>query len=319
MDHAISRARWAALGAAVAVALGGGIGITHAALGSGERTAYVPINPCRLADSRPGADHVGDIAGALAEDASVTLVAHGPHGNCDLPTDAAGLALNVTAVDQTRLTYLTLWPADAERPKTSNLNPAPGQPPTPNAVTVDLDAAGRFSVYNRFGTVDIVVDVVGYYADHHHDDRYYTKADTYTRAEVDAAIAAAVAGLQPDRAASVIDRTLDIGVTTDLLTDAGLTVTGVCDADFVRVQFHPGDGGTVWFYGTELSSGDTHASVRLRSSDQYTETDDDYLHVDGLLWVSTAEPQYYQVSVQAHRSGTTSCLIWMQMTPGSEV
>jgi hypothetical protein len=33
------------------------------------------------------------------------------------------------------------------------------------------------------------------------------------------------------------------------------------------------------------------------------------------MWVSTAEPQYYQVSMQAHRRGSTSCLFWIQMTP----
>ncbi len=80
-----------------------------------------------------------------------------------------------------------------------HLNPAPGQPPTPNAVEVDVNSLGQFNVFNGFGTVDVIIDVVGYYEDHNHDDRYYTEAEvdaalaakanaatTYTRAEIDA-------------------------------------------------------------------------------------------------------------------------------------
>ena len=48
----------------------------------------------------------------------------------------------------------------------------PGQPPAPNAVTTGLDPAGMFTMYNAFGTVDVIVDVNGYYEDHNHDDRY---------------------------------------------------------------------------------------------------------------------------------------------------
>ena len=50
------------------------------------------------------------------------------------------------------------------------MNPTPGQPPTPNAVNVDLDGAGDFSVFNNTGTVNVLIDVVGYYDDHTHAD-----------------------------------------------------------------------------------------------------------------------------------------------------
>ena len=42
------RARWAAIGAAVAVTIGaGGIMSASASIDSGERTVFVPITPCR--------------------------------------------------------------------------------------------------------------------------------------------------------------------------------------------------------------------------------------------------------------------------------
>ena len=67
--------------------------------------------------------------------------------------------------------------------------PQPGQPPTPNAVTTDLTSAGQFKIFNKQGNVNVFVDVVGYYANHNHDDRYYTKAQTNT--QINNAIAAA--------------------------------------------------------------------------------------------------------------------------------
>ena len=96
--------------------------------------------------------------------------------NCNLPTESTALALNVTAVGPTAPTFLRLWPADEAQPAASNLNPTPGAPPTPNAVNVKLSETGEFSVFNRFGSIAVIIDVVGIYDDHHHDDRDYSKA-----------------------------------------------------------------------------------------------------------------------------------------------
>src|SRR5690606_26063027 len=98
----------------------------------------------------------------------------GTTGECQIPETATGLALNVTAVDATEPTFLTIFPAGTERPKASSLNPVPNQPATPNAVSVDLGANGQFSIFNLQGNVHAIADVVGYFTDHHHDDRYYT-------------------------------------------------------------------------------------------------------------------------------------------------
>ena len=63
-------------------------------------------------------------------------------------------------------------------PDTANLNPSPGTSPTPNAVNIPLsESAGQFRVYNRFGSVGVFIDVMGYYDDHTHDDRYYTEEE----------------------------------------------------------------------------------------------------------------------------------------------
>lgn len=173
----LNRTRWAAIGAAVAITLGaGGLATVNAAVSSGERTVFVPITPCRLVDTRV-ASTVGPRSQPLSAGETHDVTAHGDHGGCDVPTDATALALNVTALDASAPTYLTIWAQGTTRPEASSLNPLPGQGPTPNAVTTDLSNSGRFSIYNRQGVVDVIVDVTGYYASHDHDDRYYTRSE----------------------------------------------------------------------------------------------------------------------------------------------
>ena len=183
---------WWASGAAVLSVVAMLVVVTQSWAGAtqseGERPVLVPISPCRLADTRNGGS-IGHNA-TLQPAGTITIAAHGTNGQCTLPTDAVALSLNVTSVAATAGTYLTIWD-DGPMPNASSLNPAPGQPPTPNAVTTPLSASGGFNVYNFAGTVDIIVDVNGYFAHHDHDDRYDTSA------EVDAKIAAHGGGPGP--------------------------------------------------------------------------------------------------------------------------
>ena len=170
------RARWAAIGAAVAVTIGaGGIMSASASVDTGERTVFVPITPCRVTDTRSAPETRGPRSTPLRPDESYTVQITGTNGDCTIPADAVGVALNVTAVHPTAASYLTVYPSDAPQPLSSNLNFVNGQEPVPNAVTSDLSADGKVSFYNHVGTVDVVADVMGYYADHNHDDRYYSK------------------------------------------------------------------------------------------------------------------------------------------------
>ena len=122
---------------------------------------FVPITPCRLADTRPEPVRVGT-AGAFGVADTKTFVVHGTQGDCTIPSDAVAVSMNVTAVGATVLSFLKFWP-DGDQPLASSLNPAPGQPPIPNAVTVDLSDTGAFNIYNDKGTVNVVIDINGYY------------------------------------------------------------------------------------------------------------------------------------------------------------
>ena len=270
------RTRWAAFGAAVAITLGaGGIGMVSATVTSGDRTVYVPITPCRIADTRP-AYAVGSKTSPLGPAETYTINARGPQGQCNLPSDAVGLALNVTAANATIASFLTFW-GDGAQPNAANLNPQPGQPPTPNAVTTDLTDAGTFKVFNNKGTVDIIIDVNGYYADHNHDDRYYTKEQVYTRAQVDELLRGAplgrvmargvVFGNNPPNFSS--DTFALDGLTLNISEIAAgryqLQMSGGGLTDFATVQVLPFDFGggrrTCSLATTSLSGGDYDASV----------------------------------------------------------
>lgn len=169
---------------ATGTVIGGGIRQTASAdVSSGDRPVFIPIDPCRLADTRPATNNVGDRARPVGAAETAAFEAHGTNGDCTIPTEASALSLNITALGATVQTFLTIWP-DGPRPLVASLNPAPSQPPTPNAVTAPLSSNGSFNVFNNAGRVDIVIDVNGYFAPHDHDDRYLLESEAARKADV---------------------------------------------------------------------------------------------------------------------------------------
>jgi hypothetical protein len=79
-----------------------------------------------------------------------------------LPAGTTAVALNITAVNPTATSYLTVYPAGAARPVTSNLSFTTGQIIS-NMVIVAVGTGGKVTFYNRAGTVDITADLAGYF------------------------------------------------------------------------------------------------------------------------------------------------------------
>ena len=157
--------RFVHVGVVAAIGVAGlvSVGLVRAEGPAGTASALVPIVPCRLIDTRAGADNVGPRSTPLTQTETVTFAVTGTNGNCIIPSTATGIATNATAVNPTAASYVTIFPADAPRPTASNLNVIAGSPPTPNQVTVGLSADGKVSAYNNGGTLDLIIDVVGYY------------------------------------------------------------------------------------------------------------------------------------------------------------
>ena len=116
------------------------------------RGAYQTLVPARILDTRLG-------GGPLGPGATLNVQVLGQGG-----VPAAGVSavlLNVTVTDTTAPSFLIVWPAGIPQPLASNLNWTPGKT-VPNLVEVAVGAGGQISIYNGFGTVDLVLDMEGY-------------------------------------------------------------------------------------------------------------------------------------------------------------
>lgn len=139
------------------------VGMRADAAPGDSETTYVPISPCRLADTRSGDANVGDRNTPLAADETHAQQVTGAVGDCNVPAEATGVSLNVTAVGATAPSFMTIFPFGAALPTVSNLNYSAGSPPTPNKVDVKLSNDGKIGVYNLAGIVQVIIDVGGYY------------------------------------------------------------------------------------------------------------------------------------------------------------
>lgn len=167
--------RLAAILTAIGVTIAsGGLAVVLAAktdtIGTGERPVFVPITPCRVMDTRGAPNTVGPRNTPIGANSTYSPTVVGANGNCVIPADALGLGMNVTIVNPTQTSFLTVFPNGAPRPLSSNLNWTGGHAPIANSVTVRIGTAGKISFFNNKGKVNVVADIVGYYVDHQHDD-----------------------------------------------------------------------------------------------------------------------------------------------------
>ncbi|MCU1398284.1 MAG: hypothetical protein JWN62_1393 [Acidimicrobiales bacterium] len=158
-----TRARFALGGAlTLAIGLGGALTLVHADAGASQPSALVAITPCRLVDTRAD-QSVGTRSSPLGAAEIADFAVRGDNGNCSIPANATGIVSNITAVNGTAGSFLTVYPGDAPQPLSSNLNWTAKSPATPNLVTVGLSATGGIKAFNHDGTVDVIIDIVGYY------------------------------------------------------------------------------------------------------------------------------------------------------------
>jgi hypothetical protein len=120
--------------------------------------AFFPLTPCRVADTRNAAGPLGgpSLIGGAARSFPVQS------SSCGIPATAQAYSLNITAVPQGTLGYLTAWPSGQTQPLVSTLNSYTGTV-TANAAIVPAGGSGDVSIYVTNST-DVVLDVNGYFA-----------------------------------------------------------------------------------------------------------------------------------------------------------
>ena len=216
------------------------------------------ITPRRVMDTRLG---TGVVRGKVGAGRAVTLTIPG------LPAGTTAVALNVTAVNPTTTSYLTVYPAGAVRPGTSNLNFTKGQI-IPNMVVVAVGTGGKVTFYNRAGTVDVIADLSGYFTPNGGagltgitprrvmDTRLGTGV---VRGKIGAgrSVTLTIAGLPAGTTAVALNVTALNPTTTSYLTvyPAGAVRPGTSNLNFTKGQTIPnmvivavGTGGKVTFY-----------------------------------------------------------------------
>ncbi|MBL8211016.1 MAG: hypothetical protein JNK87_09910 [Bryobacterales bacterium] len=129
--------------------------------GTSPNTLYfVPVLPCRIADTRTGSGFSGAF-GPPTPTPNTTREIPVPAGNCGIPPSAAAYSLNVTVLPAEPLSYLTMWPTGQPQPLVSTLNSFHGGV-VANAAIVPAGLNRAISVFvtNR---ADFIIDINGYF------------------------------------------------------------------------------------------------------------------------------------------------------------
>jgi hypothetical protein len=123
----------------------------------------VPTTPARIMDTRL-ASCIGPRCLPIGPGQEVSLPVRGFNaGGQVIPVDATAVVLNVTGVLPISPTHLTIFPDGVAAPNVASLNLAAGAV-RGNLVVATIGANGALRVRNAGGLVNVVADVMGYFA-----------------------------------------------------------------------------------------------------------------------------------------------------------
>jgi hypothetical protein len=119
-------------------------------------------DPVRICDTRTSVAHNECSGRTIAAGQTLTVPVIGLAAS-GVPVGATAVVVNLTGVTPTQPTYLTVFAAPPRPVATSDLNPAVQQVGA-NLVVATLSRNGSISIYNAAGSVDVIVDVLGWYS-----------------------------------------------------------------------------------------------------------------------------------------------------------
>jgi hypothetical protein len=119
---------------------------------------FHPLTPARLADSRSAVGLSGPVRAGQSVDLQVS-------GEAGVPSSGvAAVILDLTATGGTANSWLALRPSGTSFNGTSNLNFQAGETAS-NRVIVGVGSGGKVSILDGAGSVQVVVDVAGWFSD----------------------------------------------------------------------------------------------------------------------------------------------------------
>jgi hypothetical protein len=121
---------------------------------------FVPVTPCRVADTRADGGKTGSfgpprIAGNSTREFPI------PTSTCGIPFSARAYSVNITAVPPGPLSFITVWPSGQTQPLVSTLNSFNGRV-VANAAVVPAGSNGSINVFASNDT-ELIIDINGYF------------------------------------------------------------------------------------------------------------------------------------------------------------
>ncbi|MCU1367833.1 MAG: hypothetical protein JWL72_3909 [Ilumatobacteraceae bacterium] len=129
---------------------------------AGAPTVFIPVSPLRVLDTRPAPYVTTGVptAAKLGPNSTMTLQLAGD--GSAIPATATAALLNITIDnDSTLQSFLTVWPTGETQPVASSNNALPGLVAS-NSMLAKIGQGGKISIYNQAGSINLVVDLVGY-------------------------------------------------------------------------------------------------------------------------------------------------------------
>jgi hypothetical protein len=122
--------------------------------------------PVRICDTRPG--NPSNLAGSSAQCNSFPLSPGQSRivnvsGLAGVPSTAGAVMVNLTGVAPSAPTFLTVFPSALPSPLVSDLDEVAGDVRA-NMAVAKVSSTGTFTIFNFTGSVNVVVDVLGWYS-----------------------------------------------------------------------------------------------------------------------------------------------------------
>jgi hypothetical protein len=132
-------------------------------LGVPNNASFYTLTPCRVIDTRNPTGPLGGPALVAGATRTFTVTGTAP-GECQIPSTAKSISVNLTVTQPTSLGYLVLFPGGTAAPLASTINFRAGQTRANNAI-VSISASGTLSVLDGqgSGTTHFILDVNGYF------------------------------------------------------------------------------------------------------------------------------------------------------------
>ncbi len=120
--------------------------------------SYYPLTPCRVVDTRNAAGLNGGPAIGPNTTRGVAI-----KGYCGVPSTAKAVSLNLTITGSTAGSWIAIWPAGQGYAGVSTINFNAGDTLANGAIVGVGGGTPDLNVYNASGSVDVIIDVTGYF------------------------------------------------------------------------------------------------------------------------------------------------------------